>query len=121
MAWVTSNRRSQLPKNWSQIVKKILHRDGHRCQYVGAYQEQCVDPATEVDHIDQNRNWDHSGNNLQALCEYHHAVKSSREGQEALQKKLERNDTLYRRREPDPGSTHLPSLRKTPRPPTANR
>lgn len=81
MAWSTSRRKQQLPADWPHRTRAVLARDKYRCQHIrydtgrkcGAYANQC-------DHKNQARSWDHSLENLQALCEYHHGVKSSSEG-----------------------------------------
>jgi len=54
-------------------------RDHATCQWAG-----CSSPATDVDH--RERGSDHRRSNLQALCSYHHARKSSREGIEQRRK-----------------------------------
>jgi hypothetical protein len=41
----------------------------------------CALPATDVDHIEPGDN--HDASNLQALCRFHHARKSAREGASA--------------------------------------
>lgn len=81
MAWNTSRRKQSLPADWPKRTKFVLERDGYRCQHIrldtgrkcGAYANQC-------DHKNQSRSWDHSPENLQSLCEYHHSIKSSSEG-----------------------------------------
>ncbi len=80
--WKGSNRRNMLPRNWyTEIRPRILARDRGRCQWIrNDTEELCGAPANQVDHRNQERNWDHSDSNLQALCEYHHAIKSSSEG-----------------------------------------
>lgn len=84
MAWSSSNRKSQLPADWAQRCKYVLARDGHRCQHIRVDTERkCLQYANQCDHKDQSRSWDHSYENLQSLCEYHHKVKSSSEGGQA--------------------------------------
>lgn len=87
MTWAGSDRRKRLPPGWSStIAPRILARDGHRCYLCGGH-------ATEVDHVE--RGDDHRDENLGAICEPDHVVKSAREGNEARSKK-------YRtRREPE--------------------
>ena len=81
MAWATSNRKAQLPDNWAALRVEILRRDNHRCRHIRTDTgRRCNAYANQVDHIDQQRNWDHSPTNLQSLCEWHHRVKSSAEG-----------------------------------------
>lgn len=88
MAWEkgTSARASRLPPNWQSLRLRVLRRDRYQCQhrdYPGA--PICGGRANQVDHIE--RGDDHSVSNLQALCQHHHAAKSSREGVEARQAK----------------------------------
>lgn len=73
MPWETSDRRKRLPGNWGTIRKRILQRDGYRCQWPG-----CRVRATDVDHVIPDD--DDSDANLASLCANHHAQKSSREG-----------------------------------------
>lgn len=68
-AWEGSTRAERLPSNWSAIRRRILRRDGYRCQASG-----CGARATEVDHIIPND--DHSPENLQSLCSPHHLEKT---------------------------------------------
>lgn len=78
--WAGSNRRNELPPNWtSQIRPYVLDRDGYRCR--GLDGQPCGKPANQVDHIGDRH--DHRPENLQALCERCHAIKSSREGNAA--------------------------------------
>ncbi|ALJ22060.1 hypothetical protein AOA12_20060 [Microbacterium sp. No. 7] len=99
MAWSTSRRKSQLPPDWDTVIRPaILKRDRHRCQHI-RYDtgQKCGAYANQVDHVNQQRNHDHSPSNLQSLCEYHHRVKSSAEGGRAAQK---RRRTATKRRHP---------------------
>lgn len=97
--WKGSNRRNTLPRNWyTEIRPRILRRDRERCRWIrNDTEEPCNARANQVDHIDQTRNWDHSDGNLQSLCEYHHAIKSSGEGGRAAS---ERRKTAARRNHP---------------------
>jgi 5-methylcytosine-specific restriction protein A len=77
--WAGSNRKQELPADWPRRRRRVLNRDGHRCQHrerPGA--PICGAHANQVDHI--IRGADHRPENLQALCEPHHRVKSAREG-----------------------------------------
>lgn len=79
MAWSTSNRRASLPPGWDRLRLVVLARDHHECQHVRAGTgKPCLAYANQCDHIDRKGTDDLS--NLQALCSYHHGVKSSREG-----------------------------------------
>ena len=74
--WAGSDRRSRLPRNWAAIRKRVLDRDGHRCQL---RLPGCTVVATEVDHrvagID-----DHRESSLQSACNHCHKIKSASEG-----------------------------------------
>ncbi len=80
MAWTTSTRRDQLPPNWATIRAATLDAANHQCQW-HTNSIRCQAPATDVDHINRGNN--HHPDNLQALCRYHHALKSAREGRAA--------------------------------------
>src|SRR5690606_39444957 len=70
--WSTSNRGERLPRNWRRIRAIVLERAGYRCEWIRIDTgERCTEVATDVDHILAGDN--HSLNNLQALCRYHHA------------------------------------------------
>lgn len=79
MSWDSSDRRARLPPDWQHtIVPRILVRDRHRCQLA---LPGCTSTATEVDHRAPGD--DHSDQNLQAVCSWCHARKSSAEGNAA--------------------------------------
>lgn len=74
--WTDSNRRAELPPNWyTEIRTTVLKRDGHRCQ-------ACGYPASDVDHIGDKD--DHRLTNLQALCGWCHRKKTSRQGNQSV-------------------------------------
>jgi len=75
--WQGSTRRLSLPGDWASRRQVVLHRDGHQCTWTtdGA---RCLERATDVDHIRRDRG--HELNNLRSLCAWHHARKSSAEG-----------------------------------------
>lgn len=75
--WVGSNRRERLPADWQVIRRRVLARDGYRCCWV-EQGVRCVERATDVDHVSPGDNDDLT--NLQALCGFHHGVKSGRDG-----------------------------------------
>lgn len=83
--WKNSNRRSRLPSNWAALRTKVFRLKGSQCHAERMDGTRCKDPATDIDHIVAGD--DHSINNLQPLCSYHHASKSGREGWDALRKK----------------------------------
>lgn len=77
----TRRRTAPMPKGWDRTRRRILKRDGHRCQWLLGTGGICGEPANEVDHkvgaaqgVD-----DHSDENLWALCSWHHARKTGRE------------------------------------------
>ena len=78
MAWDTSDRKARLPSDWSTRRVRVLRRDGYKCQARDSLNVMCGEPANQVDHIKPGD--DHSLENLQALCRWHHARKSSAEG-----------------------------------------
>ncbi|THA56114.1 HNH endonuclease [Streptomyces sp. A1136] len=79
--WEGSTRRDELPPNWqSELRPFVLQRDGYRCRW---HEDgpTCGHHANQVDHIEPGN--DHRPENLQALCAYHHKIKTSREGNAA--------------------------------------
>ena len=102
MAWSTSDRRQQLPSDWPAIVKRIKKRDGYRCRTKLSDGSRCTGPADQVDHIDQERNYDHSDRNLASICEWHHAKKSAEEGLRAYWKNRRKQEAKFRRTETHP-------------------
>lgn len=81
MAWDTSDRKERLPADWTSRRVRVLRRDGYKCQARDSRGVQCGDPANQVDHIEPGD--DHDYDNLQSLCRWHHARKSSAEGRAA--------------------------------------
>lgn len=82
-------RSTPLPKGWDRIRRRILKRDGWKCQWPLDAGGRCGEPATDVDHkagaaqgVD-----DHSDENLWALCSWHHARKTGREASAAAHAK----------------------------------
>lgn len=96
MPWNSSNRKAQLPPNWSRISKSVIARANGRCQL--RYESICIGRATECDHIQRGNN--HSPQNLQAACSPCHAHKSAMEGRAA---QLQRIALRKRPPEPHPG------------------
>lgn len=94
MAWETSTRKAELPHDWTLRRIRVLRRDGYRCQARDSMSRKCNAPANQVDHIERGNN--HDEDNLQALCRWHHAQKSSAEGHAAQKPKPKQ------RREPEP-------------------
>jgi 5-methylcytosine-specific restriction protein A len=72
MPWDSSNRRAELPPNWSsEIVPRIRRRDSDRCQTCGSTNRP------EVDHIGDPH--DHRDHNLRVLCHWHHAKRTAQQ------------------------------------------
>lgn len=102
--WAEGSRGRRMPKDWDATRRRILRRDGHRCQLCGA-------TATEVDHI--VRGVEHDGN-LRALCRACHRVKTQAEAAEAGKAARERQP----RESPGmPFSRSRASSRENPVPP----
>lgn len=78
--WAGSARRDELPDDWPERRAFVLARDGYRCRWTEDG-PRCRQRATDVDHIEAGN--DHRVENLQALCSWHHGIKSSREGNAA--------------------------------------
>jgi len=70
MGWESSNRRKALPRDWKRRREMIIMKYGGRCAI-------CGNPGNQVDHIIPGD--DHSTDNLQLLCEFHHKQKTARE------------------------------------------
>jgi 5-methylcytosine-specific restriction protein A len=62
---------------------RVLRRDAYRCQSLDSTGVPCGEYANQVDHV--IRGDDHELENLQSLCRWHHARKSSAEGHAARQ------------------------------------
>lgn len=88
MGWETSDRRFRLPRDWGQRRRVVLARCGYQCEHVDSQGLRCVDRAVEVDHVE--RGDDHSLENLQGLCAWHHRRKTVGEATEARRLARER-------------------------------
>lgn len=99
MAWSSSNRRAGLPSNWATIRRRILRRDGHRCQWPLTFGGICGADAHEVDHRADPAL--HTDANLWALCPPHHGHKTQLEAAAARPARA----TRRRPAEPHPGGT----------------
>ena len=75
-----------------------MARCGGRCEVVKKSGKRCWDKATDVDH--KSAGDDHSLENLQGICQWHHRRKSAMEGVAA---KAALNSILTRPEEPHPG------------------
>lgn len=100
MPWSSSDRRQRLPKNWRTYHRPmVLARCGGQCEYVRSSGRRCTAKATDVDHIVAGDN--HSLENLQGLCSWHHKQKTQVEAQAGAQAV---RDSLKREPEENPGS-----------------
>ena len=102
--WQGSDRRGELPGDWSKIRGAILTAAGGRCVELMRDGSRCRDRATDVDHITPGDN--HHPSNLRALCAWHHARKSAREGNAARTPRTQRHPS-----ERHPGLAGTPSPR----------
>lgn len=87
MPWETdgsSKRRLELPPGWDAMRRETLERDGYRCQQKRSRGGICGQPANQVDHIVPGN--DHSPENRQSLCGWHHRKKTEQESAEARRK-----------------------------------
>jgi len=101
-AWQNSTRRDRLPPDWAKVRKRILRRDRSKCQWRKTSGQLCLQPANQVDH--RNPGDDHSDENLQSLCEWHHGKKSGGEGGRASQaQRAQARNKLRRPTEVHPG------------------
>lgn len=98
--WQGSDRRDRLPPDWQKRRADVMRRAGRKCEheYRG---ERCSWKATDVDHVVPGD--DHELDNLQALCSWHHARKSSREGNAAKAVKRQATAQKFSRTEDHPG------------------
>lgn len=73
-------RSTPLPKGWHRTRARILRRDGRACQWPLTTSGACGEPANQVDHIvPASQGGSDHDDNLQALCPYHHKIKTGRE------------------------------------------
>lgn len=84
--WHSSDRKWELPPDWTAIRNRVLRRDGYRCRWILPSGKRCPRGRTtghrlEVDHRGDPMN--HSEANLQTLCVEHHARKTHGESKEA--------------------------------------
>ena len=87
MTWqASSGRTAELPPGWNTIRDRVLRRDRWECQWEGAdpwhpSEPICLAPAGDVDHKGDAA--DHDDDNLRALCEGHHRLRTSAQGNAA--------------------------------------
>ncbi|MCU9995396.1 HNH endonuclease [Mobiluncus mulieris] len=107
MAWqAKSRRRAGLPRDWQKLRNAVFVRDGGRCRLCGIplVRGQRGNPNNfECDHIGER--WNHSQENLRALCQSCHKRRSSRQGGTAERKPRKQANPKLRanRVEPHPG------------------
>jgi len=94
--WAGSNRRAELPPDWSARRRAVLERDGYRCTQLDSEDRRCTSEADDVDHLGDRH--DHRLEMLAAKCEWHHDRKTAAQGNAAR-----RRFTTRRPREPHPG------------------
>lgn len=76
--WYNSNRRQRLPQNWtSEIVPEVKRRAMGICEWILPSGIRCPRKGRDVDH--KINNDDHSYDNLQLLCPFHHDLKTKAE------------------------------------------
>lgn len=94
--WQGSRRRQRFNKGWARIRKIVLERDHYQCQWPvedshGFPAGRCLMPARSVDHRRRDPvHDDDSMGNLWALCDYHHAIKTSMESAEGNRRRARR-------------------------------
>lgn len=97
----TPDRKSRLPDNWEELRGIVKARAGGRCEIVKGNGKRCWDPGTDCDHL--ARGDDHSPENLQWICTWHHKRKTSAEANAA--------QTGTRRTSRHPGEAHPSGLK----------
>lgn len=101
--WAGSTRKVTLPPDWEARRAAVFERDGHRCVYVRSTGRRCSERTRlECDHI--NDRDDHSLENLQTLCTWHHLRKSGGQGGKASAE-ARKQRTPFREPEPHPALT----------------
>lgn len=78
----TPDRKSRLPENWADLRRQVEARAGGRCEIVKGNGKRCWDRGTDCDHIVRS-DTDHSLENLQWICTWHHQRKTSAEANAA--------------------------------------
>lgn len=77
-------RSTPLPVDWAARREAVIARD-RCCRWILENGRRChVSINLECDHIGSNT--DHSLENLQALCRYHHSIKTAKQGWRAAVK-----------------------------------
>lgn len=97
--WAGSTRRAGLPPDWPATCVRIKARDQYCMWFENSH--RCCGPPDEVDHIvPLHLGGTDEDANLRALCRFHHARKSSAEGNARRWAIRERRPA-----EPHPGMT----------------
>lgn len=100
--WKGSTRRETLPADWEKRRARVFRRDGYQCTASDAVtDERCRRVAEECDHV--GNRMDHSDDNLTSLCSWHHQQKSSSQGYDAMMRKRQKIEQLFRRDDKHPG------------------
>lgn len=94
MSW----RVSPLPADWPERRAYVLRRDRCMCQWLMPSGHICGQYADQVDHIGSHDY--HGYDNLRALCRWHHARRTSAQGNAARRRLTQRHKP-----EPHPGVT----------------
>ena len=87
MAWNSPARKASLPRDWPRLVAQVKARAQGRCEWV-TQGKRCTAPGTDCDHIGDRD--DHSLENLQLLCGWHHDRKTSAQGNAARRRVSQR-------------------------------
>lgn len=78
-------RVTPLPSNWQELRRAVAERAGGRCEVIKPNGKRCWDRGTDCDHIrgGADGGQDHSLENLQWICTWHHRRKTSAEANAA--------------------------------------
>ena len=91
VAWDEKYGARRLPasREWQRIRQAVAKRAGYQCESLMRDGSRCTFVGAECDHI-ADRN-DHSMQNLQWLCSWHHAMKTKREARAGVMAARARN------------------------------
>lgn len=96
--WEGSNRKATLPSDWAKLRAIVINQAGGRCQRIHKSGRRCWDKGTDVDHIQPHSEGGNDDiSNLQLLCKFCHAKKSSAEGGRAFQQNMAKLRASIRR------------------------
>lgn len=90
-----SSRTYPLPDDWAIIKRAVKRRDKGVCQHIllsgRNAGKKCGAKGTDVNHIKEP--WNHSLENLELLCSWHHnEITGGQGGNESARRKRVRND-----------------------------